>query len=117
MNLENVLLVSALIFAIGIYGVLSRRNVVTVLMSLELMFNAVVVAAVAFARFTPSAGLVGSAGTVEVEALRGALTGHAFAIFVIAVAAAEAALALALVFAMYRARETVEITDAATMRH
>ncbi len=117
MTLENVLLVSALVFAIGLYGVLSRRNVVALIMSLELMFNAVVIAAVAFSRFTPAAGLVGAEGPVTSAATRLALTGHAFAVFIIAVAAAEVALALALVITLYRHRETVDVTDATLLKN
>ncbi len=117
MTLENVLLVSAVLFTIGLYGVLSRRNAVTVLMSLELMFNAVVVAAVAFSRFTPAAGLVDGAGDVTTQSLRLALTGQVFAVFIIAVAAAEVALGLALVLALFRHRQTVEVTEASTMRN
>jgi NADH:ubiquinone oxidoreductase subunit K len=116
-TLENVLFVSAIIFAIGIYGVLSRRNAVAVLMSLELMFNAVVLAAVAFSRFTPPASLVDVGGPVSVDQLRLALAGHAFAVFIIAVAAAEVALGLALVITLYRYRQTVEITDASTLKN
>ena len=116
MTIENVLLVSAVLFAIGIYGVVSRSSLITVIMSLELMFNAVVLAAVAFSRFTPSAALL-SGEPVTAEAVRSALTGHAFAIFVISVAAAEAALAFALVFAMFRAGESIEITDASELKN
>ena len=116
MTIENVLLVSAVLFAIGIYGVVSRSSLITVIMSLELMFNAVVLAAVAFSRFTPSAALL-SGEPVTAEAVRSALTGHAFAIFVISVAAAEAALAFALVFAMFRAGESIEITDASKLKN
>lgn len=115
MTLENVLLVSAMLFAIGLYGVLSRRNAVTVLMSLELMFNAVVVAAVAFSRFTPAAGLVDLSGRVTTQNLRLALTGQVFAVFIIAVAAAEVALGLALVLALFRHRQTAEVTEASMM--
>lgn len=114
MTLENVLLVSGIIFAIGLYGVLSRRSAIALLMSLELLFNAVVIAAVAFSRFTPSAGLA-DGGTVLVSDVEAALTGHVFAVLVIAVAAAESALAIALIFALYRSKETVEITDVAEM--
>lgn len=116
MTIESVLLVSGALFAIGAYGVLSRRSLITVIMSLELMFNGVVIAAVAFSRFTPAAALL-SGDPLTAEAVRSALTGHAFAIFVTAVAAGEAALAFALVFAMYRAGESVEITDAAEMKN
>lgn len=117
MTLENVLLVSAALFAIGLYGVLSRRNAVTVLMSLELMFNAVVIAAVAFSRFTPAVGLTGGEGGVTTQGLRLALTGQVFAVFIIAVAAAEVALGLALVLALFRHRQTVEVTEASAMRN
>ena len=119
MNLENVLLVSAILFAIGVYGVMSRRSIITVLMSIEIMFNATVLAAIAFSRFTIPATLVDGSSPVQVHtaAVRMALTGHAFAIFVIAVAAAEVALGLAILFTLYRARETAEITDAATMKN
>lgn len=117
MTLENVLLVSGALFAVGLYGVLSRRNTIAVLMAIELMFNAVVIAAVAFSRFTPPAGLASPGGTVDAIAVRSALTGHALAVLVISVAAAETALAIALVFALYRDRESVEITDAAAMKH
>lgn len=116
MTLENVLLVSAVLFAIGLYGVLSRRNAVTVLMSLELMFNAVVVAAVAFTRFTPPSGLVDGA-VARAQDVRLALTGQVFAVFIIAVAAAEVALGLALVIALYRHTRTVEVTEASTMKN
>ncbi len=116
MTIENVLIVSAVLFAIGAYGVVSRSSLITVIMSLELMFNAVVIAAVAFSRFTPSAALL-SGDPVTAEAIRSTLTGHVFAIFIISVAAAEAALAFALVFAMYRAAESIEITDASDMKN
>ena len=115
MTLENALLVSAALFAIGLFGVLSRRNLVNVLMSLELMFNAVVLAAVAFSRFTLPATLSGG-GAADIGAVRGALTGHVVAVFVICVAAAETGLGLALVFALYRRRESVELTDASEMK-
>ena len=116
MTIENVLLVSAILFAIGAYGVVSRSSLITVIMSLELMFNGVVIAAVGFSRFTPAAALL-SGDPLTAEAIRSTLTGHVFAIFVIAVAAGEAALAFALVFAMFRVGESIEITDASEMKH
>ncbi len=122
MTLESALTVSGIIFAIGLYGVLAKRSAVVVLMSLELMFNAVVIAAVAFSRFglpvlpdELSGGVVTPALAREV--VRTALSGHAFALFIIAVGAAEVALGLALVIALYRSRETVEITDADLLKH
>ena len=117
MTLESVLAVSGAIFAIGLYGALSKRSAVVVLMCMELMFNAVVIAAVAFSRFTLPAALAGSGVEVTREAVRTALSGHVFAVFIIAIGAAEIALGLALVIALYRSRETVEITDADLLRH
>lgn len=117
MTLESVLVVATAVFAIGLFGVLSRRNIIAVIMSLELMFNGVLIAAIAFSRFTAPAALLGIEGELSADSLRTALSGHMFAVFIISIAAAETALALALVFAFYRARETVEITDAAQMRH
>jgi len=116
MTLENVLLVSAILFAIGLYGVLSRRNTVALLMCIELMFNAVLIAAVAFSRFTPTIGIINSSDMVEIEVLNKALTGHVLAVLVISVAAAETALALALVFTLYRNKESVEVTDVSNMQ-
>lgn len=93
-GLEHYLVLSAILFAIGMTGALLKRNVLTILMSLELMFNAVNLAFIAFARFvTP-----------------GLLTGHIFTLFIIVVAAAEVALGLAIVIAIFRNRETVDVT-------
>ena len=92
--LEHVLIVGGILFAIGVYIALSKRNAVAVLMGIELMLNAVNLTFVAFARF--------------VESPR-PIDGHVFAMFVITVAAAEAAVALALVIAVYRHRETVDV--------
>jgi NADH:ubiquinone oxidoreductase subunit K len=115
-TLENVLIVSAIIFAIGLYGALSKKNVIVVLMSIELMFNAVNIAAIAFSRFTIPAAIVDGPVALTADAVRTALTGQVFAIFVIAVAAAEVTLGLALAVAIYRRRESAEVTDLATAR-
>lgn len=118
MTLESVLVVAAAIFSIGMFGVLSRRNIIAVIMSLELMFNGVLIAAIAFSRFTAPAAILERDGwNVPAESLNTALSGHMFAVFIIAIAAAETALALALVFAFYRARQSVEISDANQMKH
>ena len=112
--LERYLLISALLFAIGLYGTLSRRHVVAVLISIELMLNGVNVALIAFSRYTvPAAVRLGGAGEA---AASGALTGQAFALFVIVIAAAEAALGLALVIALFRNRGTADITEVNLMR-
>ena len=91
------LIVAAALFCIGLYGVLSRRNAIGILMGVELMLNAVNVNLIAFWRY--------------VEAVRATMTGQVFAIIVITVAAAEAAVGLALIIAIYRNRRTVDVTD------
>ena len=89
------LVVAAALFCIGLYGVLSRRNAIGILMCLELMLNAVNINLVAFWRYQDPARM----------------TGQVFAIFVFAVAAAEVAVGLALVISIYRNRETVVVED------
>jgi NADH:ubiquinone oxidoreductase subunit K len=84
---------SAVLLSTGVYGVLARRNAVLVLMSIELMLNAVNVNLVAFS-----------------QAL-GQLTGQVFALFVIAVAAAEVGIGLAIVILIYRNRETINVDE------
>jgi NADH-quinone oxidoreductase subunit K len=94
------LILAAMLFCIGLYGALSRRNAIGVLMAVELMLNAVNINLVAFWRYiTPSV-----------------VTGQMFAIFVIAVAAAEAAVGLALIIAIYRTRDTVNVEDVDLLR-
>jgi NADH-quinone oxidoreductase subunit K len=94
------LIVAAGLFCIGLYGVLSRRNAIGILMSIELMLNAVNINLVAFWRYVaPSSP-----------------TGQIFAIFTFAVAAAEAAVGLALIIAIYRTRDTVIPEDINILR-
>ncbi len=85
MSLENMLIVGAILFAIGLYGALARRNVLVVLMSIELMFNGVNLTLVAFAKYVAPAGLAEN----FTQNIGGVLTGQVFAVFVITVAAAE----------------------------
>ncbi len=93
MILNQFLILAAVLFCIGVYGVLARRNGVLVLMSVELMLNAVNINLMAFSSY-----------------LDGALIrGQVFAIFVITVAAAEAAVGLAILLSLYRNRETVDM--------
>jgi NADH-quinone oxidoreductase subunit K len=92
-GLPHLLVLAALLFAIGLYGALSRRNAVHVLMSLELMANAVNINLVALSRFiTPST-----------------LDGQFFVVFTMVVSAAEIGLGLALVLAIYRQKKSVEL--------
>ncbi len=109
MSFEAFLIVSAVLFCIGLYGALARRNVLAVLMSIELMFNAVNVTLVAMAKYLAPAALQEDIGSV--------LTGQVFAVFIITVAAAEIALGLGIVFAVFRTNESVDLTDAAALRH
>jgi NAD(P)H-quinone oxidoreductase subunit 4L len=91
-GLNHYLILSAVLFAIGLYGVLSKKNLITILMCIEIMLNAVNISMVAFSRYV-------------VPAL---LTGQVFAIFIIIVAASEAAVGLAILISVYRNRQTVQ---------
>ena len=97
-GLFPVLAVSAVLFATGVAGVLTRKNALIVFMSVELMLNAVNLSFVAFARHT------------------GDVDGQVFAVFVMAVAAAEAAVGLALVILLFRNRVTVSLDDLDLMK-
>ncbi|MFH0942283.1 MAG: NADH-quinone oxidoreductase subunit NuoK [Chloroflexota bacterium] len=99
-TLEHYLVLSATLFAIGLFGVLSRRNAIVILMSVEIMLNGVNVAMVAFSRYV-------------VPQL---LTGQVFALFIMVVAAAEAAVALSIIFTIYRSRESIDITNVNLMK-
>lgn len=103
-TLGHFLVLGAVLFCIGLFGALSRRNAVAVLMSIEIMLNAVNVTLVAFAFFDP------------VKQTANFLTGQIFAIFIITVAAAEAAVALAMVIAIYRRRNTIDVSDINMMK-
>lgn len=105
LTLNHFLVLSAVIFAIGLFGALSKRNTVAILMCIELMFNAINISLVAFSRFGVSQG-----ATPEAAALNQA-TGQVFALFIIAVAAAEASVALAILLSIYRSRRTVSVED------
>ncbi len=99
-GLEHYLILSAILFSIGLYGALAKRNAIVILMSIELMLNAANIAMVAFSRYI-------------VPLL---LTGQVFAIFIIVVAAAEAAVGLAIILAIYRSRETIDATKIDLMK-
>src|SRR3569623_1140246 len=94
-GLQACLLLSALLFAIGLAGALTRRNAILVLIGIELMLNAANLNFIAFWRYSPDPE---------------ALTGMMFVIFSIAVAAAEAAVGLALIIAIYRHYRTVDLS-------
>ena len=113
MTLEAMLIIAAILFAIGLYGSLARSNALAVLMSIELMFNAVNLTLVALAKYVAPAGLKENLA----ENLGGVLTGQVFAVFIITVAAAEIALGLGIVFSMYLNTESVDLTAVAELRN
>ena len=99
-GLEHYLILSAILFSIGLYGALAKRNAIVILMSIELMLNGVNIAMVAFSRYiVPSL-----------------LTGQVFVIFIMVVAAAEVAVGLAIIIAIYRSRETIDATKIDLMK-
>lgn len=112
-NLYWYLVVGAILFCIGLYGALAKRNAVSILMSIELMFNAVNLTFVAFARYIqPATQRVSSIQSANPE-----LTGQIFAIFVITVAAAEAAVGLAIILMLYRRRRTINADEMTLLKY
>ena len=97
-GLEHYLAMSFLLFALGLFGVIIRRNVLVIYMCLELMLNAANLALVAFSRFNNN------------------LDGQVFVFFTITVAAAEVAVGLALIVALYRKRQSAHVEDLTTMK-
>jgi len=97
-GLHHYLVVSTLLFALGLMGVIVRRNLLVIYMCLELMLNAANLALVAFSRFTNN------------------LDGQVFVFFIITVAAAEVSVGLALIVALYRKRQTAHVEDLTTMK-
>jgi NADH-quinone oxidoreductase subunit K len=98
MRIDFFLIIGALLFTIGCVGVLVRRNVIVILMCIELMLNAANLTFVAFAH--------------EIQSM----VGHVFALFVITVAACEAAVGLAIVLALFRRRQTTDVDDVSLLR-
>ena len=103
-TLGDYLLVSAMLFSIGFAGVMVRRNLIIILMSLELMLNAANLSLVAFSRFR-----VGPSGLPNYNA-------QVFVFFIITVAAAEVAVGLALLVALFRARQTTNVKDISSLK-
>ncbi len=98
--LEHFLVLSAILFSLGIYGVLTRRNAVLILMSVELMLNAASINMVAFAAYTSPERFIGII----------------FAIFIITIAAAEVGLALAIILRIFRTRRTANVDEVAELK-
>jgi len=97
-GLEHYLVVSAVLFALGLLGVITRRNILVIYMSLELMLNAANLALVAFSRFNNN------------------LDGQVMVFFIITVAAAEVSVGLALIVALFRRRQTTHVEDLTTLK-
>ena len=114
MFFERFLVLSAVLFCIGLYGVLSRRHLIAILISVELMFNAVNLALVAVSRYVTPAALRGPGS--EAGDAGALLAGQGLAIFVIVAAAAEVALGLALLVALVRRTDSLDVTDVSLMR-
>ena len=91
--LENYLILSAIIFSLGAYGVLARRNAVLILMGVELMLNATNINFVAFSHYLHN------------------MAGQVFVFFALTVAAAEVAVGLAIIIALYRAKSTINVDE------
>jgi NADH-quinone oxidoreductase subunit K len=98
MLVEKAVALSAILFVLGTLGALTRRNLIVILMSIELMLNAVNLALVAFSRQW------------------GDLAGHVFVLMVIVVAAAEVAVGLGIVLALFRNRESVNVEDSSLLK-
>jgi NADH:ubiquinone oxidoreductase subunit K len=98
MLLNQFLFLGAVLFCIGVYGVITRRNAVMVLMSIELILNSVNINLIAF------------------SLRNGSVDGHVFALYVIAVAAAEVGVGLAMVLLVYRNRRSIALDDLAEMK-
>ena len=98
-TLDHYVLISALLFAIGLFGVLLRRNTLVVFMCLELMLLASTLALVAFSRFN------------------GTMDGNVFVFFILTVAAAEVAVGLAIIVALFRKRQTIRLNELNSLKN
>ena len=104
LTLNHFLVLGAVLFCIGLYGAIAKRSAIAVLMSIEIMLNAVNITMIGFSYFN------------TVKPYSTYLTGQIFAIFIITVAAAEASVALAMIISIYRKTSTVEVTEIDTMK-
>jgi len=100
-NLSHILYVSTALFFIGMFGLFTRRNMITMLMSIELILNSVNINFVAFNKYL----------------YPGKLDGVFFAIFIITIAAAEAAVAIAIIINLYRSHQSIDVEDASEMKY
>lgn len=99
--LEHILFLSTALFFIGMYGLFTRRNLVTMLMSIELILNSVNINFIAFNKYL----------------FPGKLDGAFFTLFIIAIAAAEAAVAIAIIINLYRSHQSIDVEEATEMKY
>ena len=100
-DISHILIVSTIMFFIGIYGFITRRNLITILMSVELVLNAVVINFVLFNKYL----------------YPGHLEGQVYGLFIIAVAAAEVALAIAIIIDLFRLANSIDVDNVKTLKH
>ena len=100
-DIQHIIIVSTLMFFIGVYGFMSRKNLITMLMSVELMLNSININFVAFNRYLHPENM----------------QGHFYSLFIIAIAAAEAAVAIAIIINLYRNLHSIDVEDVNKMKH
>ena len=100
-DIQHIIIVSTLMFFIGVYGFMSRKNLITMLMSIELMLNSININFVAFNRYLHPENM----------------QGHFYSLFIIAIAAAEAAVAISIIINLYRNLHSIDVEDVNKMKH
>ena len=100
-EIQHIILISSLMFFIGVYGFMTRKNLITMLMAIELMLNAVNINFVAFNKYLHPENI----------------QGHFYSLFIIAIAAAEAAVAIAIIINLYRNLHSIDVEDVNNMKH
>ena len=100
-DIQHIIVVSTLMFFIGVYGFMSRKNLITMLMAVELMLNSININFVAFNRYLHPENM----------------QGHFYSLFIIAIAAAEAAVAIAIIINLYRNLHSIDVEDINKMKH
>ncbi len=100
-EIQHIILVSSLMFFIGVYGFMTRKNLITMLMAIELMLNSVNINFVAFNKYLHPENM----------------QGHFYSLFIIAIAAAEAAVAIAIIINLYRNLHSIDVEDVNNMKH
>lgn len=104
LGLENYLIVAALLFSIGLFGVLLRRNTLVIFICLEMMLSASILALIAFSRYNATAE-------------NPMMGGNVFVLFIIAIAACEVAVGLAIIVALWRRNQTVDVSEITSLKN